>query len=102
MWHARHDRAKSLNFLAARLQVDTPVTGFEESNDMATHNIWTHRRNKGFGGGAKREGGRGTKQKSEYRCHPKVDEGYTRGEGMGSGYCCLYFARGICHHGADW
>lgn len=31
----------------------------------------------------------------------QVDEGWTRGEGAGIQYCCLYFARGICHHGTS-
>lgn len=80
------------------MQVDQPVTGLEDSNDMATYNIWSHRRQKGFGPPKE---GRGTKQKSEYRCHADLDSGWTRGERAGCTYCCLYFARGICHHGSD-
>ena len=35
------------------------------------------------------------KEASQYRCHPKVDSGWTRGTASGASYCCLYFARGI-------
>lgn len=80
------------------VQVDKPITELEDSNDPAQYNIWTHRKLKEFR--TPREG-RGTKHRSEYRCHPKLDSGWTRGSKSGCSYCCLYFARGICHHGQD-
>ena len=76
-------------------QVDTPVTGHEEKHDLATWNIWTGRPAKGMGGGRERGSGgeRRSKEASKYRCHPELDEGWTRGEGQGNVYACLYFAR---------
>jgi len=65
---------------------------------MATHNIWDGRRQKAH---RQPKEGRGTKLKSEYKCIPDLDSGYTRGECAGCSYHCIYFARGICHHGSD-
>jgi hypothetical protein len=65
---------------------------------MATYNIWDGRRQKAH---RQPKEGRGTKIKSEYKCAPDVDSGYTRGERAGCSYHCIYFARGICHHGSD-
>ncbi|KAL4439994.1 hypothetical protein ABPG75_002995 [Micractinium tetrahymenae] len=81
----------------ARRQVDAPVTGHEEAHAPGTVNIWTGRVLKEYR--KPRDGRR--KEASQYRCLPKVDSGETRGSRSGAGYCCLYFARGICHHGAD-
>lgn len=83
----------------ARKQVSAPVTGHEEKHDPGTFNIWSGRKNKGWGGGRDRE--KGPRQASAYRCRPKVDTGRTRGDAAGVAYCCLYFARGLCHHGSD-
>lgn len=83
----------------ARKQVDLPVTGVEKSNDLGTYNIWDHRHQRGYQGRTKE--GRGTKIKSQYRCHATLDSGSTRGDAAGCDYVCLYFARGICHHGSD-
>lgn len=80
------------------MQVETPVTGYETHNDMNTYNIWHHRRRREFS--TPRES-RGVKEKSQYRCHPLLDSGWTRGQTQGTHFCCLYFARGICHLGAD-
>ena len=80
------------------LQVDAPVTNLEQSNDMAVVNIWDGRRQREH---RPDRGGRGTKIKTEYRCHPSLDSGWTRGERAGCSYHCIYFARGICHHGSD-
>lgn len=78
--------------------MDKPVTGLEDSNDTSQYNIWSHRKLRAFR--SPREG-RGTKQQSEYRCLPTLHSGWTRGSRSGCAYCCLYFARGICHHGRD-
>jgi hypothetical protein len=67
------------------------VTAHEEVHAAGTVNIWTGRVLKEFR--KPREGRR--KEVSKYRCHGKIDSGWTRGEGSGVGYCCLYFARGI-------
>lgn len=82
----------------ARKQVDLPVTGVERANDLGTYNIWDHRHQRGF---RPPKEGRGTKIKSQYRCHASLDSGLTRGDASGCEYVCLYFARGICHHGSD-
>ncbi|KAL3144853.1 hypothetical protein ABBQ38_001957 [Trebouxia sp. C0009 RCD-2024] len=42
-----------------------------------------------------------THQVSQYRCVVSRDAGWTRGESARSSYCCMYFARGICHKGKD-
>jgi Torus domain/RNA recognition motif. (a.k.a. RRM, RBD, or RNP domain) len=65
---------------------------------MATYNIWDGRRQKAH---RQPKEGRGTKIKSIYKCNPALDSGYTRGERAGCSYHCIYFARGICHHGSD-
>ncbi|EFN52859.1 hypothetical protein CHLNCDRAFT_138339 [Chlorella variabilis] len=79
----------------ARKQVDAPVTGHEEVHAAGTVNIWTGRVLKEY----RKPRENRKKEASAYRCHPKIDSGWTRGEGSGVEYCCLYFARGICHHG---
>ncbi|KAL4545726.1 hypothetical protein Ndes2526B_g00377 [Nannochloris sp. 'desiccata'] len=89
---------KSHEARPARKQVEAPVTGYEHTNDMATYNIWDGRRQKAH---RPPKEGRGTKLKSEYKCNPDLDSGYTRGERAGCSYHCIYFARGICHHGSD-
>ncbi|KAG7670599.1 hypothetical protein Ndes2526A_g00373 [Nannochloris sp. 'desiccata'] len=89
---------KSHEARPARKQVEAPVTGYEHTNDMATYNIWDGRRQKAH---RQPKEGRGTKLKSEYKCNPDLDSGYTRGERAGCSYHCIYFARGICHHGSD-
>ncbi|PSC68748.1 Pre-mRNA-splicing factor cwc2 [Micractinium conductrix] len=82
----------------ARRQVNAPVTGHEEVHAPGTVNVWTGRVLKEY---RKPREGRGAKQASLYRCLPKAHCGWTRGAGSGASYCCLYFARGICHHGSD-
>ncbi|RMZ53450.1 hypothetical protein APUTEX25_003272 [Auxenochlorella protothecoides] len=81
----------------ARAQVHEAVTGREEKHPAGTVNIWTGRRLAGHGAREK-----GPRVASKYKCHPETDQGWTRGEGSGASYCCLYFAsRGLCHHGAE-
>ena len=75
------------------LQVAAPVTGHEEQHAPGTVNLWTGRVLKEYR--KPREGGRGKREVSQYRCHPRADAGWTRGAGSGAAYCCLYFARGI-------
>ena len=74
------------------------MTAQEERRADGNINIWTGRPAKGFGRSREE---RLKRVASAYRCHPRLDEGWTRGEGSGVQYCCLYFARGICHHGAN-
>lgn len=81
----------------ARQQVKQPVTNLEESNDMMNYNIWSHR---GYRPGRQRQEGKSI-QLSQYRCHRDLDCGWTRGEKGGCTFICIYFARGICHHGSD-
>lgn len=67
----------------------------EKTQSDLTYNIWTSRTAKGFiAPDAPREA-------SKYRCQPSIDQGWTRGEEMQVQYCCLYFARGICHLGPN-
>lgn len=66
------------------------MTGHEERHDPGTFNIWTGRKLREFR--APREQG-APREPSKYRCMPKLDSGWTRGEGMNVSYCCLYFAR---------
>jgi hypothetical protein len=73
--------------------VPAPVTGHEEQHAPGTVNLWTGRVLKEYR--KPREGSRGKKEVSQYRCHPRADAGWTRGAGSGAAYCCLYFARGI-------
>lgn len=81
----------------ARQQVKQPVTTLEESNDMMNYNIWSHR---GYRPSRQRQEGKAI-QLSQYRCHRDLDCGWTRGEKSGCTFICIYFARGICHHGSD-
>ena len=80
----------------ARRQVTEVVTTHASSHDMMTYNIWSHRGNR-----TTRREGRGKIIKSEYRCHSALDCGWTRGERAGTKFICIYFARGVCHHGSS-
>lgn len=80
----------------ARRQVSRPITDQTRSNDMMMYNIWEDTVNRT---GGRRE--RGKIIASDYKCHPQVDSGWTRGERGGTRYICLYFARGLCHHGSE-
>jgi hypothetical protein len=73
------------------LQVDEPVTGHVEEHAAGTVNIWTGKVLKEF----RKQRELHRKEASKYRCLPKLDSGWTRGEASGMQYCCLYFARGI-------
>jgi len=82
----------------ARRQVSQPVStvAARQHGDGGTTNIWegrTYRSDHGRG--------RGTILKSEYKCHSKIDSGWTRGERAGTRFVCVYFARGVCHYGSD-
>ena len=72
------------------------MTPIRESHEPGTVNIWTGKR---LGGRGAREAG--PRVATKYRCQPELDSGWTRGEASGATYCCLYFARGLCHHGAE-
>lgn len=71
-------------------QVNEPVTGREEVIPTGQVNVWTGRRLREF---RTEKTSRGVKNLTAYRCHPKLDEGWTRGERGGNQYCCIYFAR---------
>lgn len=76
----------------ARKQVEQPIT-VHAPQDPADYNIWHHRR--------MTPRPPKTHQASQYRCVISRDAGWTRGEHARSSYCCMYFARGICHKGKD-
>ena len=80
----------------ARRQVKEPVTAMEPSSHGTDYNIWTHRGYRQYEPGMKPK-----VPKSDYRCNAKLDCGWTKGEKRDTKYICLYFARGLCHHGAD-
>lgn len=87
------------NPITHNLQVETPVTGTEDhvtSNDI---NIWTGRSLTSSSDSGQPRGSR--RHISAYRCNPHLDQGWTRGEAAKSNYCCLHFARGLCHRGAS-
>lgn len=82
----------------ARRQVSHAVTDqLNRQHDMLMYNIWEDTMNRR--GGGPRE--RGKIIASDYSCQPSKDCGWTRGERAGTRYICLYFARGLCHHGSD-
>ena len=80
------------------VQVDAPVTGHEEVHAPGTVNAWTGRVLREYR--KPREEGQRRREASKYRCHPRLDSGWTRGADSGQNYCCLYFARGIWCEGA--
>ena len=89
---------KNKNDGPARRQVSRAVTDqMNRQHDMLMYNIWEDTVNRR--GGGPRE--RGKIIASDYTCHPSRDSGWTRGEKAGTRFICLYFARGLCHHGSD-
>ena len=100
MSHVEHETTTNNNKREdgpARRQVSHPVTDqLNRQHDMLMYNIWEDTMNRR---GGPRE--RGKIIASDYSCHPHTDSGWTRGERSGTKYICLYFARGLCHHGSD-
>jgi len=61
-----------------------------------TYNIWYNK----WAGGDKYDSYL-AKEKSQTRCVIATDSGYTRADGTGNKYCCLFFARGCCPLGSE-
>ncbi|TNY21386.1 Pre-mRNA-splicing factor CWC2 [Rhodotorula diobovata] len=61
-----------------------------------TYNLWYHK----WAGGDKYDA-MGLQQKAQTRVSIKNDAGYTRADGSGNKYICLYFARGCCPKGVE-
>ena len=82
----------------ARRQVSQPVSTVvsRQQGDVGYTNIWEGRTYR-----SDYSRGRGTIVKSDYKCHSKIDSGWTRGEKAGTRFVCVYFARGVCHYGSD-
>ncbi|GAA5856293.1 hypothetical protein JCM9279_006411, partial [Rhodotorula babjevae] len=59
-----------------------------------TYNLWYHK----WAGGDKYDA-MGLQEKAKTRVDIKKDAGYTRADGSGNKYICLYFARGCCPKG---
>ncbi|CEQ41855.1 SPOSA6832_03601, partial [Sporobolomyces salmonicolor] len=61
-----------------------------------TYNVWYHK----WAGGDKYDS-YGIKEKSQTRVDIRKDAGYTRADGGGNNYVCLFFARGCCPYGSE-
>ncbi|KPV76445.1 uncharacterized protein RHOBADRAFT_35091 [Rhodotorula graminis WP1] len=61
-----------------------------------TYNLWYHK----WAGGDKYDA-MGLQEKAKTRVNIKRDAGYTRADGSGNKYICLYFARGCCPKGVE-
>ncbi|BGP46625.1 Pre-mRNA-splicing factor [Rhodotorula kratochvilovae] len=61
-----------------------------------TYNLWYHK----WAGGDKYDA-MGLQEKAQTRVNIKTDAGYTRADGSGNKYICVYFARGCCPKGVE-